>query len=334
MELLFPDPQNPAYANFLWEPSEEIVITEDEYQLPGITGPAFFRTNQLGVRGHEIPDVVVRKMAVLGGSTTECRFLDQQEAWPQVLQAQLFSDLEEPIWVGNFGKTGLNVNHHLLQTEDLIVHPVLREIEVLLLMPGYQEVVHFLAQEENEDKPSRKELIAQTFDKHQELSWWENSDLKKYIQQYFYKETPKRLNVHPQEVNTEILAALNPYLDNFEQQLKTIWKLTNQQNMKTIFITQPIGWSKKELMLRKTINPKSNEADWEKQQAAQFAQVLQKFNGRLRSICAENNFKLIDLDRAMPKDKRLFYDYYHFTEYGAEKAAQFVSSKIKHWAVF
>ena len=76
-----------------------------------------FVINRDGMRRNPLPDTGFYKILTIGGSTTECLYLDETEAWPRILQQLLGG---EQVWVGNIGKSGLNTKHHIIQVEHLI----------------------------------------------------------------------------------------------------------------------------------------------------------------------------------------------------------------------
>ena len=55
--------------------------------FPGISGPSRVTANSLGIRGPELPPREAGyRLLCLGGSTTECHYLDDEETWPHLLE--------------------------------------------------------------------------------------------------------------------------------------------------------------------------------------------------------------------------------------------------------
>jgi hypothetical protein len=105
-----------AKTYYVWPPRLHQELHPSPRIMPGVSGASRFAVSSLGLRGDEIsPDRDVRILA-LGGSTTECLYLDQLEAWPRLLQERL----GPRVWVGNAGKSGLHTRHHRLQAETLL----------------------------------------------------------------------------------------------------------------------------------------------------------------------------------------------------------------------
>jgi hypothetical protein len=77
--------------------------------------------NSLGYRGEEMPkDPSFVKAIVVGGSTTECFFVTENKAWPQVFQQETRRN-NPKFWVNNAGLNGHSTFGHLILLKDIIV---------------------------------------------------------------------------------------------------------------------------------------------------------------------------------------------------------------------
>ena len=97
------------------EPGLRKVFHPDPDILPGVGPEAHFTINSLGIRGPELSsDPSVYKILCIGGSTTECLYLDDCKTWPHLLMLQLNqSEYLRPVWVGNMGYSGFSSRMHL-----------------------------------------------------------------------------------------------------------------------------------------------------------------------------------------------------------------------------
>ena len=57
--------------------------------MPGIDGVSVYTTNEVGIRGDPYPSEGRYTILTIGGSSTECAYLDDTEAWPYLLQQNL-----------------------------------------------------------------------------------------------------------------------------------------------------------------------------------------------------------------------------------------------------
>ena len=71
---------------YVWWPNLRKVFHPEPGVMAGVEGEKIFAINSLGLRGDEPSSDDTFRVLALGGSTTECLFLDQEEAWPQRLQ--------------------------------------------------------------------------------------------------------------------------------------------------------------------------------------------------------------------------------------------------------
>ena len=80
----------------VWPPHLETTLHPRPEIMPGVEGPSRFRVNSRGLRGDEPPEGDAHRVLCVGGSTTECLYLDQEESWPGLLQTLLADALESP----------------------------------------------------------------------------------------------------------------------------------------------------------------------------------------------------------------------------------------------
>jgi lysophospholipase L1-like esterase len=118
--------------------------------MPGVEGESRYITNSEGIRGQELtPDFTYRILSV-GGSTTECLYLDQDEAWPQLLQSGLNEGRRaHKVRVGNVGRSGLNSRDHIVQLRHLLEQ--YRNIDAVVLFVGVNDMASRLRQDANYD---------------------------------------------------------------------------------------------------------------------------------------------------------------------------------------
>ena len=103
---------------FVWPPRYSATFAPT---MPGLTGESRFVINDDEVRGRPFSDDDRYRVLAVGGSTTECLYLDEAEAWPHLLEETLTAESQwSPVWVGNVGKSGHNSEHHVLQVEKLL----------------------------------------------------------------------------------------------------------------------------------------------------------------------------------------------------------------------
>ena len=99
---------------------------------PGISPEAVFTTNSLGLRGEEPTEDRENWSTLLtvGGSTTNCFYLDDSRTWPHLLQEEL-REARGRVWVGNGGLEGHSTRGHMLFMREVV--PAIRPDLVIIL---------------------------------------------------------------------------------------------------------------------------------------------------------------------------------------------------------
>lgn len=124
---------------YVWPPNLEKVFRPLPGALPGVTGNARFVTNSWGIRGDEFSRDQQYRILAIGGSTTECLYLDQSESWPGLLQDRLNRLKVINVWVGNVGASGKRIRDHVLQMQHLL--PQYPRIDAVLMLVGVNDFI-------------------------------------------------------------------------------------------------------------------------------------------------------------------------------------------------
>lgn len=153
---------------YLWAPHRRTLQVLDQGSLPGLPELARFEVNKDGERGDEPPAEAweAYRILVLGGSSTECRYIDQKSSWPAVVQQ--FLNQPESLdllrarraHVGNIGRS-LTTCRHLKAILERVL-PRYDQVDAIVLMVGASDVVHWLADgagREKEEKPIREDEL-------------------------------------------------------------------------------------------------------------------------------------------------------------------------------
>jgi lysophospholipase L1-like esterase len=332
-----------------WPASLELVFTPRADVMPGIAGPSRFATNALGLRGDELPREPSHRILALGGSTTECLYLDQEESWPQRLGRELGA-LGPPTWIGNAGRSGHTLREHRVMLEQLLAE--LPRIDLVLVLPGVNDLCRYLQREGEADlqaleRPgARAALLERAFSvlpraalaergPHERLALWQfargllrrrelradaqDKDGRVYVRWRANRAAASELRAQ--------LPELAPALAEYEHHLRALIELARARGARIAFGTQPCLW-------RADLPPELEALLWmggvgEYQHApgapyytaAALAQGLDAFNRKLLGVCAELGVECLELDRALERSGENYYDDVHFNERGAERVA-------------
>src|SRR5262245_21223643 len=105
---------------YVWQPNFHADFRPLPGVMPGIEGESNFEINADGLRAHPFDDSQQYRILALGGSTTECLYLDNFEAWPHLLQDALNRRTGLRTWVGNAGRSAHTLVSNIVQLEHLV----------------------------------------------------------------------------------------------------------------------------------------------------------------------------------------------------------------------
>ena len=125
---------------YVWPPNHRAAFNPVPGVMSGVTGVSRFIISADGIRGRRLTTSDGHRILVVGGSTSECLYLDQREAWPAIVETSLQEALgRSDIWVGNVGKSGHSTRDHRLQVARLLDQ--LPRIDTVILLVGINDLV-------------------------------------------------------------------------------------------------------------------------------------------------------------------------------------------------
>jgi hypothetical protein len=327
----FADPSSPLRLPRL------IAVFEPEADgFPGVRGTSRFRTNEWGLRGYPLPtDSQSRRILCIGGGTTECLYLDDDETWPHRLMDELNSLAKKqsapPFWVSGGGYGGVSISHWLkwAATSSLI-----DQVDTIICLFGAEEVIHDL-------------LVTPDLPSIEKGPVWTKSGLGRAWTTLTRGPSPELLRadlqgVHHREAQGSIPSRERadfdlPSIDRFIEQVRQLKRILDRRGKRVIFVTQPSLWDDFmfELWIRRLRYCKGDSTPdgIPKPTPALAMTTLDQYNQRLAETCDDRNMELIDLAPKMNGRADYFYDDLHFSEEGCRVAAKEVARYISQYPV-
>jgi lysophospholipase L1-like esterase len=335
---------------FVWPPNFRVTLHPDPTLIPGIDGTALFSTNSDGMRGDELPRDRSELILAVGGSTTECLYLDDTEAWPYLLQKKLTESKRTPVWVGNVGRAGRNSRDHLLQLKYLL--PQYPQIKTVIVLVGSNDL-HIRISDRNYDpqttlKPAfentymRRAFAMAPSDKppyhYTRLGWWRV--VKKFKNLYLDKASDapfmdstggsfaswRQFRKNAEEVIDDV-PDLASALEEFRRNLNAIAGIARERGVRLILITQPTIWradlpqEEMDLLWGGGVDKFQLGLGKKYYSPTSLANSMRQYNDVTLDVCRAQAIDCIDLAGALPKDRTVFYDDVHFNESGARQVA-------------
>lgn len=331
-------------------------IPDPDY-LPGMLEKAHFTTGPEGLRAPYPPEARhTCRILCVGGSTTECVYLDDTASWPGRLMHELNTALgEESIWVGNAGISGFDTHEHLLFMER---SPLLENIACVIIQPGINDLWRYLAKEENQIKYDRFAVNSASPPmpgaNPAKTPWrplWVRSRVIQFYHTFQHLREQKKNEPPPRAETVEGIGGqeyrirrekreqarivdelpdLSPGLRSYGERIRTIIQLGRKRNVRVAFTSQPVLW-------QADLPPEAERRCWlgwlengDYLSIAALRNAMDAYNETLKTVCAETDTPCIDLSEMNGK-LAYFYDDCHFTPEGAAEVARRIANQIGPW---
>jgi lysophospholipase L1-like esterase len=345
LRFIFPEQEK----IYVWQPNLQHTFSPDYTIFYGIKGTSHFSINEDGFRG-EMLFAESENYLTIGGSTTECLYLDDKETWQYFLQQKTGKI------VGSIGKSGCSTRENYLQLKYFV--PQLHKVSGVIMMVGLNDMLKRLSRDtlfENnfqftqlvEDSLVNQIFLApaksnsrwksltlvrlfRKFKNEINSVKWENvqDDRGEILQQW-------RENRSHATAFIDSLPDLNSALNEFERNLQLIYTETQRQQTKLVLVNQAALYSD-------TMNTFENSLLWmggignfqQQKHCAYYSprtlrKALNLYNMRMKNFCAgKANVVFVDLDAQLPRDTSVFYDDCHFNESGAKRVAAIISKQL------
>lgn len=299
--------------------------------LPGMdTLPRTFSTNNLGFRGDSLsipraPGEV--RVFVVGGSTTECVFLDDREALTRRLQDRLrAAHPGVDVRVYGAGKSGDRSWDHVAMVSQRLAH---LQPDVIVVFAGINDV--FAAangrdylMRDTARPPTLRRLLAQGATEFQ---------LPRLAYRAFNRFDPGGIDIRSEYRRLSARARALPLADRppredvrpYEENLRTLAAVARAQGARMVFMTQATTWNARD--------PRPSEWHWMvgtrvRYREADLDAAMERYNQAMRRAGAASGAPVFDLARSIPKSAEFFYDDVHFNVAGADTAAAMLARFI------
>lgn len=302
------------------------VFRPDPRWIHGIRGSSLYTTNAQGIRGPELPtDEEIERILCIGGSTTECTYLDDSETWPSLLmQIVNQSPGGQAVWVGNLGISGYSTIEHL----ELVQHsPLLDTARLLIFQTGVNDFLKVLnGTLEIGPRPLwRRSVLVETA-----LAAYRRSVLTRTfhaLEDERGASLEARRAARRRSEGSDRLPDLTSGAREYGQRIASIAAVCRQRQIRCLFLSQPVLW-------REGLSPAALSSLWlgVNQRgiylpAEELRRGVDLFNGQLFDRCERLGLQCLSLD-TMSGVEAYFYDDCHFTEAGARRVAEMVGDYL------
>lgn len=322
----------------LRQPSRQWIFRPDPKILPGLSPESRYTTNAQGVRGPAMPPRnQAARILCLGGSTTECLYLDDEKTWTHLLMRELNAPPSpSAVWSGSAGASGMSSEAHLAFVKS---SALMSEIDTLLILVGVNDLAKSLEMKKNgapAGEVQRPELIGRPLWRRSRALIEAGVLLRRIKQRYthgsiVYEDiggesyTPRRTR-RQQARQVDDIAGLvgeGSPLSQYPERIRGIIAACRAKNVTPIFITQPVLWADGLPEDAQRLLWFGWREDGTYLTMHALRSLMDQYNAVLRETCAAEGVACIDLS-SMNGRPEWFYDDCHFTEAGAREVTRLI----------
>jgi hypothetical protein len=296
--------------------------------------PVYLRVDEQGFimpsRVYAHPDLV---LALLGGSTTECRVVPEESRFPYLVGRRLEEALKVKVNSYNAARSGNNSLHSM----NILLHKLMPlKPDIVVMMHNINDLVALLYEKTYwnnnasrrvmvEVKPTltgqvrgffqvlREDTIPNLYRAMVELS--QRIPGSGPDQDEFRHIRGKKV-----EINRSYL------LKEFRSNLQMFVDMCRDRQITPVLMTQP-----------NRLSGNLDPTTWKEVKVleamgigfAEFEELHGLFNQAIRDVGARNKVLVVDLAREIPSEPKYIYDPVHLTERASKLAAQLISQKLE-----
>lgn len=313
LRLIPPAPQAPFHH---MPPNLSIIVTP-----PEVTPARKFSTNSEGIRGPEFSAASALRILCVGGSTTQCHFLDDSQVWTRLLMDKLDDRYGSgQAWVGGVGVPGFTSSKHLRYLE---TNPTIGRYTHVVFLMGINELLFWLG------------FRAITLDPPAgaEGPYWQKTATYDRVAGLFEpKADPVTNRTDPWRLSEAIAARsaatiVDDYpdprrvLSGYRSRINALIDRCEDLGVKPVFVTQPVLWDRnlpEESLKRLWMGSMQQNNTY--LSVSSLRELMDRFNGVLIETCRKRGVTTVDLS-PMSGNPEYFADDCHFTAHGAEVVA-------------
>jgi hypothetical protein len=338
---------------FVWRPHYKRVTELNPAYSPFLKNPVRFLINREGERGGDVPETSGKlyRVLVAGGSTAECVTLDQDAAWPQVLERILEANKNligaAAIHVGNIAKTNVEGSGIRVILEKVL--PRYPHLDLIIVVPGIATVGRWLGEGCPSGRPPRPLPMQTLFVQYPEMGFgWglRKLALAELAQRWLFRFTSYtwrqsgagrlKIAITSQRSRVQEFYPLvedpSGMLDAFEQELRRALALAQARAARVILV-RPFWFQKDHLtadeeaaMWLGFVGKLKPGKQWQFVSHPDLFKLFAMVDQRAAKVAQELEVEAIDLKGLLEPRLGIYYDNCHLTAEGAAMAAQRLAS--------
>jgi len=288
------------------------------------------RTNKLGFRGPDLPQDANQclKILTIGGSTTECLFINDGKTWSDLLSQHLQENFNH-VWLNNAGLDGHSTFGHLTLLKEYVVK---LKPDVCIFLIGCNDVgrndlndfdAKINTGETGWAKLAKYSSVASLCMNLYRHHLAAKMDLPH--NKHFTLLGNQPLTLPGKEVDS-LLVKDSTCIQQFGKRIQEIISTCRAAGIQPVLLTQPslLGEGRDSVTGVDLSTFRLND----KMSGTLYWRRLDSYNDETRKIAKDSNVYLIDLAKLLPKSYAYYYDIIHYDNNGCKKVGEIVSDQM------
>jgi len=283
---------------------------------------------------HDDPQLT---LAFVGGSTTECAYVGEENRFPYLVGRLLEKKTGLRTDAYNAGKAG-NTSLHSL---DVLLNKVIPvKPDIAIMMHNVNDLAVLIFEKtfwtKNpyrsplvEIKPSFKtamKSIEESFHIMRDLYIPHLSRQIKNFYHYIFRNSPS-VDEFKQARGYKIKIDKHRLVSEFSMNLQTFIDISRARKITPVLMTMANRLKDNPdpfiLSLERTTVESGTGLNYK-----EFKELVDLFNQTIREVAAANKVFVVDLDRKVPKEKELMYDFVHLNDAGSKYVADIIAAEL------
>jgi len=324
--------------NSLYLNSNINYFIKNSKKLQDVDSIIHVKKNSFGFRGSNDTTNKYPKILFVGGSTTECFYMSDNEDWPSQVQRKLTPKFNN-IWINNAGMSGHSTFGHLLLMEYIIkkIHP-----DYICFMVGIND--NNIQKLNSDDKKIPSKYYGGIED------WLiKNSHFAMSIKYLIGVHKALKVNVTDRNIDfnslyfaskddigykivknlSEDTIQLND--KQYSSRIQQLINLCKDNNIEPIFISQTICAGFLDPTTKKDLSKEFFSMEFNipiPHNGKNMRRELEYYNNLTRIISQKNCNHFIELDSLLSKDSKYYYDFIHYNKTGNKMVASIIAEEL------
>lgn len=276
---------------------------------------------------HQKPDL---NLLFLGGSTTECSLVDEENRFPYLV-GRLLEDDGNKVNAFNSGKSG---NHSMHSINILLNKGLALKPDIAVMMHNINDLSLLLYENNYWNNNLSRSLLVVS---NPNDTWYQIKNVVKsiiprvYERMSIFKKRYLKSNANQKDEfahlrGNQILVNKPEIIDQFKRSLLTFVVVSKANQILPVLMTQANRFKEKPDKKLTSYRTLMNDFGIS---YVDYKDIYDAMNQSIREVAATNNVLLIDLAKKVPQEENYMYDAVHLNDNGSIYVASIIAGRLE-----